>query len=354
VVSSGAADALDPQDIPTAPIEPPRFRGVDAPGVIWQPDGADQPTAPASYLRADPTLAWPDTCAQCGGVIDEDGYCTQCGARAPRPRDHYVEAPSGWVGGVCDIGRHHRRNEDALALAATREPDRRAVLVVCDGVTTSQDSDIASLAGARQACRSLWLANAQGLGFAASRSAALNQALRRSIREADQAVVGATAPSSQNPASATIAVAWIEDSTLHSANLGDSRVYWFPDDGEPLLLSEDHSLAQAQIEEGVSRSTAESSALAHTITKWLGRDSGDPEPYLGHLALTEPGWVLVCSDGLWNYASEPTDLGGVLDQALTDVADPPAPVPVAERLVVWANQQGGHDNVTVALARWDI
>ncbi|MDR0417735.1 MAG: serine/threonine-protein phosphatase [Propionibacteriaceae bacterium] len=353
VATAPPAPAADPYDVPTAPMDPPSRDGQ--PGVIWQAGGSASP--PSAAAAADPDLAWPVTCAQCGAVVDADGYCTQCGARAPRPRDHYTEAPAAWVGGVCDIGRHHDRNEDALALAATKKADGgAAVLVVCDGVTTSQDSDVASLAAARRACQSLWQSNPAapaGLGFAASKEAAVAQALKQAIRAADDAVVAATAPDTSNPASATIAVAWLINRQVYSVNLGDSRVYWFPDAGQPRLLSEDHSLAQAQIDEGVSRSAAEASALAHTITPWLGRDSGRPEPTLAQWPLDEAGWVLVCSDGLWNYASTPEDLGAVLAAA---TAGGPAvrPVDLAERLTAWANRQGGHDNVTVALARFDI
>jgi serine/threonine protein phosphatase PrpC len=284
-------------------------------------------------------------------VIDQDGYCTQCGARARSPRDHYTEQPAAWVGGACDIGLYHRRNEDAMALAAAAAPNSRAVLVVCDGVTTSQDSDVASLKGARAACASLWSAQPQGLqGVADSHAAAMAQALRDAVAAADRAVIAATAPDSANPASATFAAALIADDRLYYANLGDSRVYWFPDAGEAVQLSTDHSLAQAQIDEGVTRETAEASVLAHTITKWLGRDAVDPDPSVGDLALDQPGWVLVCSDGLWNYASEPSALRPVLDEALAGGAGPLA---AAERLVEWANDQGGHDNVTAALARWE-
>jgi serine/threonine protein phosphatase PrpC len=60
------------------------------------------------------------------------------------------------------------------------------------------------------------------------------------------------------------------------------------------------------------------------------------------------GWLVVCSDGLWNYASTPEDLAAQVDAA---AAESDIPVEVAERLVRWANGQGGQDNVTVALAR---
>ena len=56
-------------------------------------------------------------CLQCGGQVDDDGYCTQCGTKAPSPRDHFEELPAPWVAGVCDRGIRHTRNEDAMAMA---------------------------------------------------------------------------------------------------------------------------------------------------------------------------------------------------------------------------------------------
>ena len=99
---------------------------------------------------------------------------------------------------------------------------------------------------------------------------------------------------------------------------------------------------------GVPRAEAESSPQAHAITKWLGRDSHDHEPRVGQLHLTDPGWLLVCSDGLWNYASEPAALTARL------VANGPAntdPAALALALTDFANSSGGQDNITVALAR---
>jgi serine/threonine protein phosphatase PrpC len=61
-----------------------------------------------------------------------------------------------------------------------------------------------------------------------------------------------------------------------------------------------------------------------------------------------PGWLLVCSDGLWNYCSPAADLRDLVrDRAATD----PDPTAVAAALVDFANGEGGQDNVTVVLAR---
>jgi serine/threonine protein phosphatase PrpC len=293
-------------------------------------------------------------CANCGGVIGEDGYCQTCGTKAPTERDHYTEQPSSWVAACCDKGIRHFRNEDATAVTSDPTPGGRAVLVVCDGVSTSVDSDVASLAAAR-AAREVLLANRPaGMGIPASRAAATATALQAAAAQANAAVVEKTAPGSDNAASCTFAAAIIDGSQIVFGNVGDSRVYWIPDQGrasKPLELTVDDSVAQARIAMGVSREEAESGPQAHAITKWLGRDSPDFTPRTGSIEVTDPGWLVVCSDGLWNYVSEATALQsliGTLDGTERD------PLPLSVALVGWANEQGGKDNISVALARHEV
>ncbi|NTW42368.1 MAG: hypothetical protein HGA44_21255 [Cellulomonadaceae bacterium] len=132
-------------------------------GAAAGPGGAVGTGAPVpGHAELSPEGAAP--CRECGGAVDPDGYCTQCGAKAPRPRDHMVEAPQAWVGGVSDRGVRHHRNEDAMSTAADVVPGDRAVLVVCDGVSSSQDSDVASLAAARAARTVLLDGRAVGMG----------------------------------------------------------------------------------------------------------------------------------------------------------------------------------------------
>jgi serine/threonine protein phosphatase PrpC len=223
----------------------------------------------------------------------------------------------------------------------------RAVLVVCDGVSSSIDSDVAALAGAEKARDVLAALSSDGIGGESSEEAALASALVTATDEANKAVIAQTAPDSTNAASATFAAAVVVNNRVHYANLGDSRVYLLTA-SEKVLLTVDDSMAQAFISEGMPRAEAESLPRAHAITKWLGRDAIDTVPRTGHHAVAEPGWLVVCSDGLWNYASSPEELSQQVDAAAAGSADP---VEIAGRLVVWANTQGGKDNVTVALAR---
>lgn len=318
------------------------------------------PTAPVPTHAVPPMLTAPDapstqtrrlgvrvsqihSCPSCGGTVSSDGYCQTCGAKAPSVRDHFTAAPAPWVGGVCDRGIKHHRNEDAMALWAQGD---RAVLVVCDGVSTSVDSDVAALAAAEKAREVLVALTSDGVAGSDTLDTATARALVTAATEANQAVIATTDPLSTNAASATFAAAVVSGAQVHYATLGDSRVY-FLGGTQRLQLSVDDSMAQAFIAEGMPRAEAEALPRGHAITKWLGRDAGDIEPRTGVHELTQDGWLVVCSDGLWNYASTADDLGTQVDAA---AADSPEPVVVAQRLVDWANAQGGHDNVTVALA----
>jgi serine/threonine protein phosphatase PrpC len=315
-----------------APIEITRSLRVN--------DGEDEQTVPVTR-----------PCASCGGVVGADGYCEICGMKAPSERDHYTEQPASWVAACCDRGIRHHRNEDATAIAADAEPGSRAVLVVCDGVSTSLDSDVASLAGARAARDLLVASRPAGLGTPASLSAAMAQAMKQAAAAANDAVIANTAPDSENAASCTFSAAVLEGDQIWIGNVGDSRTYWIPDPGsaEPAVqLSVDDSVAQARITMGVPRQEAENGPQAHAITKWLGRDSPDFVPMTGATTVTAPGWLLVCSDGLWNYASEAPALQSLIAELS---ANGPDPLPLAKALVKWANEQGGKDNIGVALAR---
>jgi len=319
-----------------------KFLDRNAPGVEWSQDSPDTVSMAPPGQSTD---VYPTACPACGGELGVDGYCLVCGQKAKNLREHYETAPQPWLAGVCDIGALHTRNEDAMACQADQT---RAVIVVCDGVTTSDGSDVASLAAARTACDLLWADDPQGVGTASSRTAAVNAVLTQAVTTANQAVIDATSEDSRNSAATTIAIAVTDDKAIHCANLGDSRVYWLPDAAAPCQITKDHSLAQDGIDSGTGRAEAESSIFAHTITKWLGRDATDVTPYLAVVERDGPGWLLVCSDGLWNYASEAAAVAALVGQF---TAADPTPSHLASALVAWANDQGGHDNITVVCAR---
>jgi serine/threonine protein phosphatase PrpC len=325
-------------------------RFCEACGAELQPTA---PSTPALDTDTEPTVEINTTpvspCLSCGGVIGAEGYCETCGTKAAKPRDHFDEQPAPWVAGVCDRGIRHSRNEDAMALAADPEPGGRALLVVCDGVSSSLDSDVASLAAARAAREVLEAGHAQGIGTESSRGGAIAARLTAAADAANDAVLANTSPDSPNPASCTFVATVLEDGLLVAGVVGDSRAYWFPDGAEAVALTVDDSWAAELIATGISRAEAESGPHAHAITRWLGKDAPDHTPRTTTVQATGPGWIVVCSDGLWNYCSEAAPLADLVRQ--TAAAHGGEPLATASALVDWANAQGGQDNITVALAR---
>ena len=290
----------------------------------------------------------PASCQRCGGAIDVDGYCSKCGAKAPSMYDHVEIQPQGWVAGVSDRGLRHAKNEDGMHAIASDEPGCWAALVVCDGVSSASDSDVASRAAALAGASALQDL-AKGVRMVEENSVQLQASFIAACEAAGEAVLENTGPEDTNPPSCTVAMAAIQDGSVIAGSVGDSRVYWVPENGEVELLSIDDSIAQEHIAAGVAREIAESGPDAHVITRWLGKDCPQILPDV-HLmrAQTSAGWLVVCSDGVWNYASEPEDFAVVVRQIMAQ-ADGLAEG--TKDLIHWANQQGGIDNATAVIAR---
>lgn len=324
---STGADAGSPVALVTEP-EVEEERGTQ---LLTPPGAAKDPAA--------------RTCS-CGGAIDDDGFCSVCGLRAPSERDHFSEQPAPTIAAVCDKGIVHRRNEDAVALGVN---GGRLVAVVCDGVTNATDSDKVSLAAARAARDVLQNApSATGdavehwRAHAVAAAAAAQEAAMGAARDAQIARV-------ENPPACTYVAAVVGDGVLSASWVGDSRAYWLGDDGAAIQLSVDDSWATAEIAAGGDRAVVEADSRAHSITRWLGPDSPGGEPGFMTTTPSAPGWLFVCSDGLWNYCSEAEALRSLAYEHLTAAGNDP--LQASSTLVDWANAQGGHDNITVALAR---
>lgn len=329
-----------------------------APHAVWCAEcgsvltpAAAPASAPAGPAPHDPDDDLDAVCPVCAGMID-DGWCARCGAAAGPLRDHYAEVPASWLGGVTDRGVRHHRNEDALAVAADPVPGSYGVLVVCDGVSSAEDSDRASLVASR-AARGVLRRERPTQREEATRDEARASAMARAVRAANQAIGDALPPPDGpggNPPSCTFVGAVVDQYRVTIANVGDSRAYWIGDDADARLLTVDDSMAQERIALGVDRETAENSPQAHAITRWLGPDAPDLEVRATTLTPPGDGWLLLCSDGLWNYATEPHQLLRLVREATLSGLHTPRDL--AGHLVRWACDQGGRDNITVALARF--
>ena len=336
---------------PQAPAVPPTV-----PAASVSPDPAagvrfDRPAEPEEYpLQApDPRLAVAKVCVACrAGRVDDDGYCENCGHAQPRERDH-MEQESGPIAAVSDRGLRHHRNEDSFTVGHTALPDGGPALVaiVCDGVSSATRPDDASYAAAQTAGRALLAALPTG--------AHPQQAMHEAIVAASHAVNAlAEEPATarehsphQNAPACTLVGAIVTAGLLVVGWVGDSRVYWVPADrsSPPARLTEDDSWAAQMVSAGLmNEAEAYADERAHAITGWLGADAYELEPHTAAFKPDRPGVVIVCTDGLWNYAEGAEEMAEALP---LDAAA--RPLHAAQVLVGHALDGGGHDNVTVAL-----
>jgi serine/threonine protein phosphatase PrpC len=254
-----------------------------------------------------------------------------------RPRDH-IEIEAGAAASVTDRGLRHHRNEDAMWLAA-RGADLD--VVVCDGVSSSFDPDVASQTAV----------DAAGILLAALPSGPqLPVRLSESVITAGAAVAelardGDPRRAASNPA-CTIVAACVRGAEVTYAWVGDSRAYWLPAAGDAEQLTVDDSWATHAIGLGIDSQQAWNDPKAHAITGWLGADAGVITPHTGEFTVEAGGHLVLCSDGLWNYLIDPA----VFTTAIrTAIQESESLLTAARSLVAFAIGEGGADNITVAI-----
>ncbi|MDT0342802.1 PP2C family serine/threonine-protein phosphatase [Streptomyces litchfieldiae] len=338
--------ALDrPPTPPAAPPVPPAPASPPAPA----PAGAPRPPQGADPRTGDPLPppreVVPVTCAVCGnGQVDPEGYCTECGRAQPGERDH-VERALGGVAAVSDLGLRHHRNEDAFTVSATALPDGSpaVIAVVCDGVSSSSRPDEASATAAEAALESLLSTLPRGVDG----QQAMHDALVSAAGAVSALAEGVEQEPGRNAPACTIVSAFTAGGTLTVGWIGDSRAYWVPEEegAAPARLTQDDSWAAQMVAAGLlSEAEAMADHRAHAITAWLGADAQEIEPHICSFTPGRPGVVIVCTDGLWNYAETAEQMAHVVPEKARS-----APLPSAQHLVRHALESGGHDNVTVAV-----
>jgi len=284
------------------------------------------------------------SCPSCGAPLHaEDRFCERCGARLdsePQPgaATTRVELDLAIAAAVSDQGLVHHRNEDSFHLEVAE--DRNVTVVVCDGISSASAGNVA----ARNAAKAAGVVLAKAVS---DPDRDPSEAIVDAIQAAVEAVIQVewTTRVKRVDPSCTLVSAVCRGSEITVGWVGDSRAYWF-DREEGRQLTVDDSFAEEGIAKGLlTPEQAAKSPFLHSITNWVGPDAPQRPPRTVSLRPQRPGRLVLCTDGLWNYAPSADELGRLID-ALPDGA---APAAVARSLADTANERGGHDNITVAI-----
>jgi serine/threonine protein phosphatase PrpC/DNA-directed RNA polymerase subunit RPC12/RpoP len=354
-------DAEDPAALDAA--EAPAAEPGEAAGGAWEPGAArcvrcgaaidaDGYCTSCGHRALEPDEAAGEggepgaaACVRCGAAIDADGYCTSCGHRALEP---VVVNDGRSLAFATHRGRRHHRNEDSGALAATAEG--WPVLIVSDGVSASPNPHLASAAVVAAVAERLG-----GRAFHGAEDLAEAVAAGQDAAEAVPAEGDPQWPEDGTHPACTLVAVVVAAGEVHVANVGDARAHVLRPDAEAaggwaaVQISTDDSMAAAAVAAGVDPSAALEGPAGHAITAWLGADAPVVEPHIGRGALEPGDLILACSDGLWNYAPTDAAMGELAGTMLPAAGEPVPFAAVCERLVIWAVDAGGMDNICVAL-----
>lgn len=139
----------------------------------------------------------------------------------------------------------------------------------------------------------------------------------------------------------TFVVATIEGSTLHVANIGDSRLYVIRENIKQ--ITRDHSLVEEMVRMGkLNKEEAKGHPNKNIITRALGTRLL-VEPDFFEVPLQENDIILMCTDGLSNMLE---------DEKINDIVKSTQDLEEAAKLLIHeANHNGGIDNIGIVLVK---
>ena len=243
------------------------------------------------------------------------------------------------------VGKQRDHNEDSvLALTTTMAGSAESIpfglYIVADGMGGHQFGEVASNAAIRIMGGNItkkfqsYLYNLPTQPLQDS----LQEVMETSILEAHQ-YVQREAPGSGT----TVTAALVLGQQVTIAHVGDSRAYAVSPDGRMEVITRDHSLVKRLEELGhLSKDEAENFPQRNVLIRALGQGES-LEADIFTIPFPQPGYLMICSDGLWGVLNE--------NDMFRMITDAPNLQRACQNLVEAANAAGGPDNITAILAQ---
>ncbi|WP_320940082.1 Stp1/IreP family PP2C-type Ser/Thr phosphatase [Lysinibacillus capsici] len=234
-----------------------------------------------------------------------------------------------------DIGLKRSINEDRAAFF--KRPDGLALALVADGMGGHNAGDVASDMAIQQ-MESFFL-QADTHHFVSTTSK--KEWLLQTVQQLNKTIYDYSLSHEDCKGMGTTFIAvLIEEQHCFIAHVGDSRVYYFFEDGAQ-QITRDHSYVNVLVENG---EISEEEALTHPkknfILKAVGtEDTIEPDFY--EVDLASESYLLICSDGLSNKLT-------VYEMA-SIITYPDSIKEKGRKLVELANASGGEDNISLVL-----
>ena len=269
------------------------------------------------------------------------------------------------VAAASHTGLHRDNNEDhfivarlgrSLEVLATNLPEGRVpsryeeagyALAVADGMGGAAAGEVASALALSIGTRLALDESVWHLRLDRQEARALVDRVTQYFREIDR-LVSEQARSKPGLAGmgTTLTVGYSVGPDLFIFHVGDSRAYLLRS-GQLRQLTRDQTLAQELVDAGhLPQEMTASHELRHVLTQAIGTEFGEIRLAIHQLELEDGDRFLLCTDGLTDMASDQV-IAGALERATTANA-------ACQDLVRIALEGGGHDNVTVVIAFYEV
>ena len=257
--------------------------------------------------------------------------------------------------GKTDIGKQRETNQDNYL--TMRVCDNVTLFVLCDGMGGTNGGNIASGLAIRTFADHIEQALSPYINdedLCDTDALSLPALINDAVSAANSAVYRRARQSSElTNMGTTIVAALATDDEIHIANVGDSRMYLL--EGKKLTqLTHDHSYVQMLVDMGqLTKEEAATNPRRNILTRAVGTESTVDADVITLDMPKEGSYLMLCSDGLYNFISE-KELINIVRKKYKDYDDDDYEAELTfktELLVDTANRNGGGDNITIILIR---
>jgi PPM family protein phosphatase len=230
-----------------------------------------------------------------------------------------------------DVGMVRKHNEDSGEVFTKGE---HFLAVIADGMGGHKAGDIASQE-ALKVIKAAWVQFEENMGN-------FKDWIQNVLRDTNKHIFEFSQVNPETRGMGTTIVAALgTDKEVTVAHIGDSRCYLYSN-GDLKRVTDDHSLVQELVKSGqITEDEAEIHPRRNMIMKAVGTDE-TVEAELNVITWKTGDYLLLCSDGLSDKVSF-KKIKEALDSSAETVAEK------VEKLITWAKDAGGEDNITAIL-----
>jgi len=258
--------------------------------------------------------------------------------------------------GKTDIGKMRATNQDNFF--TMRISDNVLLFVLCDGMGGTNGGNIASKLAIRTFSEYIEQQLSAYINddnvICDTEEISFTSLLNDAVLHANKAVYSRAHENSELANMGTTIVAAISvDDKLYITNVGDSRLYLL--EGTLLTqLTHDHSYVQMLVDMGhITKEEAANNPRKNILTRAVGTEPTVEADVMETELPPEGSYLLLCSDGLYNFLTE-QELIDIVYDTCGEYDDDDYEAELAyktDRLIDKANANGGGDNITIILIK---